>query len=214
MVNNHEVNIGLCFLSRNAGGLFIFVCRVFFFLFLSKRVAVPQDSMQEGQVAVPGASPCPPIPPVSSTRMSRDGRLTSAVGTVILFCHAHGPPGSYTLLSRRQRRAVLPWQLPWDAAWLPHPPPNPGKTPMSPGVTCTVALACSSFHSRALLMGKAGHRGCSGSASNHCGDAECARSASLPGTDTLKSKQSAWERRVSWARTQRTSGMSDQATQN
>lgn len=126
-VKKHKINIGLCFLNRRVGGLFIFVCKVFFSTSKQskpwdKGVVVPQGSMQEGQVGVPGASPCAPCSITMSTV------LTLAVG-IVFFSHAKVLQDHTALLNRRQRRAALHWQL-WDAAWLPHFP-NPGETPMS-----------------------------------------------------------------------------------
>ena len=85
------------------------------------------------------------------------------------------------------------------------PLPTPGKTSVSPGITCTAAfgLLCVSFKGSPPLTvdpcfcfiaglffearwtpadgkpGTRGRTGRSGAASNRCGDAECASSASL-----------------------------------
>lgn len=179
-------------------------------------MAVPQGSMQEGQVGVPGASLCPPAPPVSSTRTSRNDSVDLGCRNCnfIFFPHACDPPGSHRSSQQKAKESCSAMPAAMGHSLAPTLPfPIPGETPMSPGESCTVSLAYSSLHSRALLLscavkhhtlpvysccssfpssflrlrGKAGHRGCSGSASNHCGDAECARSASLPGTATLRS---------------------------
>lgn len=95
-------------------------------------------------------------------------------------------------------------------------------------------MACPSFHSRALLlslstpasfsflasfprlMGKAGHRGCSGSASDHCGVCQVSLPAWHSQAQELfhpTANKVPGNSRVSWARAQRTSGICDQVTE-
>lgn len=79
-VNKHEVNIGLCFLNRSAGGLFIFVCRQFFCTPEQNkpwdtRVAVPRAPCREGRWKCQEHHHILPVPPVSSTRMSKNDSI-------------------------------------------------------------------------------------------------------------------------------------------
>lgn len=109
-----------------------------------------------------------------------------------------------TLPSLIQGRHAFPQVSPAQWPWL-APPFIPGLS-SSP---CPFLLPSHSWPLFQGSRGNAGHRDCSDSASNQCGDAECARSASA----WHKSSSTLQQRRVSWARVQRTSGTSDQITE-
>lgn len=90
-------------------------------------MAVPWAPCRKGRWKCQEHHCVPPIPPVNLTRMSRDHSVDLGCRNCnfIFFLPMPVVLEDHTaLLNRRQSRAVLHWQLPWDAAWPPHCPPS------------------------------------------------------------------------------------------
>lgn len=109
-------------------------------------MVVPQGQgcvqQRQWQVAVPAAPPRPPRFHLwASTTAS-----TSVAGTVMRITLGFGPAGSH-------RRAVPHRQLPGRRQLGSHaPPPTPGRHLCPQASPARPSLACSTFHSRALLL--------------------------------------------------------------
>lgn len=157
-VNKHDVNIGLCFLAEVLRG-FLFLYTEYFLLLLSEAnlgtsgwlclKAKGECSTGNGNGNGNGRWQCQEHHHVSSTKT--DKALTLVIGTVMHFTHASGPAGSDSFFWRKaeERHSALSAAM-WDAAWHPcSPSPCQGRHPCP---QASPALACSTFHSRALLL--------------------------------------------------------------
>lgn len=136
--------------------------------------------------------------------------MTLAVG-IVIFPVPVVLQDHTALLNRRKRRRKSSSALAaatWNSAWLPHSPSltqgrhpcpqvSPAQSPwLAPhfiqGLSSSPCLLLLLFHPWPLFQCSGGKLGTE-IALNHCGDAERASSASLPGTARLKSSPTLYQ---------------------
>lgn len=166
--------------------------------------------------------------------------LTLAVGIVIFFPRACGPPGSHSSSQQKAKESCCALAAAsWDAAWLPHslsltqgrhpcPHVSPAQSPglalhFTQGLSFSPCLLLLLFHSWPLSQGSGGKLGTEVAqvllqttveVLSVPGQPPC---LAQPDSRALPSYSKPMEfhgnRRVSRARVQRTSGISDQVTE-